>query len=486
MGARLRKRHCATNYEAGLHALAVTAATTLVSQFHFASTRHTQTTPTFTHTHTHLYRDQASIRQAPFTTVSPLPAHTSQKPLLQSLSLMKLLLSLFVFSIISSHTGSTQGMLKKGCFLHQSVLICREEVPHGEDLQNPEIQTLVMSQLPEGTWLSLEEPQLASSGIQKIEIQRSFIDRVETGYFAKVGGKNKVKRLILRNVQGSAVVNKNMLQGLEKSLNYLVVTNGLTVNIADLTEMEYLTDLELMGTKIVGTSVDFEKLLPRLRSLDVKKCNLLQFPWEALAKWLTESESRRLKINDNDWICNCSMVKLKHLHPSVVKSELQKLKCAGPPDLAGKQLSELSDKDLCPEGEPDVEQRGEKGSLEASSSTSADGSGGVGSGSNSGKADLGPSSGQQGKGDQEGKGGAMRIEVIIGGTVVGVLVVAFIIFIIVYKCRLYPKNKNREERTSRTHQNKRYVNVIEEPPLRQYGNNSRGKENGKFAEGAPV
>lgn len=215
--------------------------------------------------------------------------------------------------------GSAQGMLKKGCFLHQSILICREEIPHGEDLQSPEIQTLVMSQLPEGTWLSLEEPQLAGSGIQKIEVQRSFIDKVETGYFAKVGGKNKLKRLILRNVQGSAVVDKNMLQGLEKSLNYLVVTNGLTVNIADLTEMEYLTDLELMGTKIVGTPADFEKLLPRLRSLDIRKCNLLQLPWEALAKWLTEGDSRRLKINDNDWICDCSMVKLKHLHPGFVE-----------------------------------------------------------------------------------------------------------------------------------------------------------------------
>ncbi|KAL5108027.1 SLIT and NTRK-like protein 6 [Taenia crassiceps] len=394
-------------------------------------------------------------------------------PSLQPPSFMKLLLSLFIFSIVSSHTGSIQGMPKKGCFHRQLILICKEEVPHGEDLQSPEIQTLVMSQLPEGTWLTLEEPQLASSGIQKIEVQRSFIDKVETGYFAKVGGKNKLKRLILRNVQGSAVVDKNMLQGLEKSLNYLVVTNGLTVNIADLTEMEKLADLELMDTKIVGTPADFEKLLPRLRSLNIRKCNLLQLPWEALAKWLTEGDSRRLKINDNEWICDCSMVKLKHLHPGVVESELQKLKCAGPPNLAGKQLFELSDEDLCPEGEMVAEQGGEKSSLEASSSTSGDSSARRDSGDNSGRADLGPSSGQQGKADQPGKSGAMRTEVIIGGTVVGVLVVAFIAFIIIYKCHIYPKNKNREERTSRTHQNKRYVNVIEEPPTRQYGNNSR-------------
>ncbi|CDS37590.1 SLIT and NTRK protein 5 [Echinococcus multilocularis] len=398
---------------------------------------------------------------------------------------MKLLLSLFILSIISSHTGSAQGMPKKGCFLHQLILICKEEVPHGEDLQSPEIQTLIMSQLPEGTWLSLEEPQLATSGIQKIEVQRSFIDKVETGYFAKVGGKNKLKRLTLRNVQGSAVVDKNMLQGLEKSLNYLVVANGLTVNIADLTEMEYLTDLGLMSTKIVGTPADFEKLLPRLRSLEIKKCHLLQLPWEALAKWLTESDSRRLKINDNDWNCDCSMVKLKHLHPGVVENELQRLKCAGPPNLAGKQLSELTDKDLCPEGEPDMKQGSGEDSLKASSSTSEDGGDKRGSGSDSSVADLGPSSGHQ-AGDGRAKSGAMRTEVIIGGTVVGALVVAFIIFIIIYKCRLYPKKKNREERTSRTHQNKRYVNVIEEPPLQQYGNNSRGKENGKFAEGAPV
>ncbi|EUB64028.1 Conserved oligomeric Golgi complex subunit [Echinococcus granulosus] len=361
----------------------------------------------------------------------------------------------------------------------------REEVPHGEDLQSPEIQTLVMSQLPEGTWLSLEEPQLASSGIQKIEVQRSFIDKVETGYFAKVGGKNKLKRLTLRNVQGSAVVDKNMLQGLEKSLNYLVVANGLTVNIADLTEMEYLTDLGLMSTKIVGTPADFEKLLPRLRSLEIKKCHLLQLPWEALAKWLTESDSRRLKINDNDWNCDCSMVKLKHLHPGVVENELQRLKCASPPNLAGKQLSELTDKDLCPEGEPDMKQGGGEDSLKASSSTSEDGGDKSGSGSDSSPADLGPSSGHQAE-DGRARSSAMRTEVIIGGTVVGALVVAFIVFIIIYKCRLYPEKKNREERTSRTHQNKRYVNVIEEPPLQQYGNNSRGKENGKFAEGAPV
>ncbi|VDM30889.1 unnamed protein product [Hydatigera taeniaeformis] len=330
---------------------------------------------------------------------------------------MKLILDLFVVLIISSYTGSTQVILKKGCTLHQSVLVCREVVPSGEDLQSPGIQTLVMSQLPEGTCLSLVDPQLATSGIQKIEVQRSFIDRVEEGYFAKVGGKNKLKRLTLRNVQGSAVVDRNMLQGLEKSLNYLVVTNGLKVNIADLTKMEYLSDLELMSTEVVGTAADFEKLLPRLRSLDIKKCKSLQLPWEALVKWLTESDARRLKINDNDWICNCSMAKLKHLQPGVVQSELQKLKCAGPPNIAGKQLFELSEKELCPEGELDMEQKGEKGPLETSSSTRGDISGGSSSGSNIGGSNPGISSGQQGKSDDGGKSGAMRTEVIIGGTV---------------------------------------------------------------------
>lgn len=54
----------------------------------------------------------------------------------------------------------------------------------------------------------------------------------------------------------------------------------------------------------------------------------------------------------------------------------------------------------------------------------------------------------------------VRTEVIIAGTVVGALVLLFIIFIIVYKCRLYPKKKAKEERTTRTHQNKRYACVV--------------------------
>lgn len=231
---------------------------------------------------------------------------------------MKFLLYLLIISSLLVHYSSPQ-VPPQGCFQRSNVLICKGEMPYGEDLQSPEIQTLMISQLPEGSWLSLEAPQLAAAGIEKIEIQRSSINNVDPGYFAKVSGKNMLKRLTLKNVDGSVVVDRNMLQGLEKSLNYLIVINGLSVSIADLKTMENLRDLKLVSTKIVGTPADFEKLLPQLRSLDIRKCNLNHLPWEALANWITKSDSKSLKINDNSWICDCSMMKLKRLQPSVLE-----------------------------------------------------------------------------------------------------------------------------------------------------------------------
>ncbi|VDL21204.1 unnamed protein product [Hymenolepis diminuta] len=398
---------------------------------------------------------------------------------------MKFLFHLHVFLSLLALTSNAQVQPQTGCSTHKTILICSGELPYGDDLQSPDLQTLVMSKLPEGTWLSLENPQLAAGGIQKIEIQRSSLGKVEPGYFASVSGKNKLKRLSFRNVDGSVVVDKNMLKGLEKSLNYLTVINGLTVNIADLADMEYLTDLELMSTKIIGTPADFEKLIPQLRSLEIKKCNLNQLPWEALAKWVANSETKRLRINDNHWICDCPMMKLKRLQPSVLESELQKITCAGPANLMGKQLSELTEKDLCPDGELELNQSLIGGSLEASGSTSGDGRGGGSNSGDNGSNGIGGSSGSESE-EEKGTNVGVRTEVIIAGSVVGILVLAFVAFLIVYKCQLFPKSKSREERASRTHQNKRYVNVIEEPPLQQFGTNGLAKQNGKYSEGAPV
>ncbi|KAM7542639.1 hypothetical protein Aperf_G00000016980 [Anoplocephala perfoliata] len=407
-----------------------------------------------------------------------------------ALYIMKFLLSLLIISSLSTYYSSAQVPPQTGCFQRSNILLCKGEVPRGEDLQSPEIQTLVLSQLPEGSWLSLEEPQLAAGGIQKIEVQRSSIGKVEPGYFANVSGKNKLRRLTMRNVDGPVVVDRNMLQGLEKSLNYLIVTNGLSVNIADLKAMEDLRDLELMNTKIVGTPADFEKLLPQLRSLDIRKCNLNQLPWEALANWITKSDSKRLKINDNSWVCDCSMMKLKQLQSSMLEGDLQKLTCAGPANLKGKQLSELTEKDLCPVDESEANNVGSKGTLEASGSTSgADRGSSSGSDTDTGGSESGgisASSGGDVKENTQVKTAGVRTEVIIAGSVVAFLILVFIIFIIIYKCRLFPKSKSREERASRTHQNKRYVNVIEEPPLQQFGSKVRAKENGKYPEGAPV
>ncbi|KAM3186627.1 hypothetical protein ACTXT7_003928 [Hymenolepis weldensis] len=165
--------------------------------------------------------------------------------------------------------------------------------------------------------------------------------------------------------------------------------------------------------------------------------------------------------------------------------ELQKITCAGPANLMGKQLSELTEKDLCPDGELELNQGLLGSSLEASGSTSGDGRGGS---SNSGDTRLNEIGGSSGSESEEEKGTnfGVRTEVIIASSVVGILVLAFVAFLIVYKCQLFPKNKSREERASRTHQNKRYVNVIEEPPLQQFGTNGLTKQNGKYSEGAPV
>ncbi|VDO16036.1 unnamed protein product [Rodentolepis nana] len=130
--------------------------------------------------------------------------------------------------------------------------------------------------------------------------------------------------------------------------------------------------------------------------------------------------------------------------------------CAGPPKLEGKNLSELTEKDLCPVGEPDVSSGSSKNTLEASGSTSGQGqSGGLNPGGSGSNGVGGLQEG--GWKEEQTKEAGVRTEVIIAGAVVGVLVLAFVAFLIIYKYRLYPKSKSREERTSRTHQNKRYV-----------------------------
>nr|CUU98892.1 hypothetical transcript [Hymenolepis microstoma] len=399
--------------------------------------------------------------------------------------IMKFLFNLLVISSVLVLTTKAQVQYKVGCTAHTSLLLCNGEQPYGDDLQSSELQTIVMSKLPEGTWLSLENPQMVAGGVQKIAIEYSSLAKVEPGYFESVSGRNKLKRLEFRNVKGPLVVDKNLLKGLEKSLNYLTVLSGLKVNIADLAEIEYLIHLDLISTTIVGTLADFEKLFLSLRSLEIKNCNVNQLPWDALAKWLTNGESKRLKIHENEWMCDCSMIKLKHLQPGVIQSDLQKMKCVGPQNPQNKQLSELTEKDLCPVGEPELGPGSSKNPLEASGSTSGDGQGG--------SLNLGGSGSNGAGGLQEGdwkedrtKESGIRTEVIIAGAVVGVLVLAFAVFLIIYKYRLYPKSKSREERASRTHQNKRYVNVIEEPPLQQFEANGRAKENGKYSEGAPV
>lgn len=138
--------------------------------------------------------------------------------------------------------------------------------------------------------------------------------------------------------------------------------------------------------------------------------------------------------------------------------ELQKLVCTGPQALAGRQLSDLTEKDLCPAGEIESEPNISKGSLEASRSTSDNektrGSGNIETIGENGN-DIGPSGGTQ----TEPKKSQIRSEVIIAGTVVGVLILLFVVFFIVYKCR-HSRNRSKEERASRTHQNKRYVYVI--------------------------
>ena len=137
-------------------------------------------------------------------------------------------------------------------------------------------------------------------------------------------------------------------------------------------------------------------------------------------------------------------------------SELQKLTCAGPDNLAGQQLSDLTEQDLCPEGESDLEQGIAKPPLETSSGTRNIGS--EKSGGNVGTLNE-SAGGLQEDALTEVKSSGVRLEVIIAAVVIGVLVLAFIAFVIVYKCRL-SKKKSSEERTSRTHQNKRYVYVI--------------------------
>ncbi|VDD79316.1 unnamed protein product [Mesocestoides corti] len=361
----------------------------------------------------------------------------------------------FIFLLVYlglSHICTTGAqMVQHGrCYKSSSVLICKNSMPTVDDLQFQDIQTVIMTHLSEGTWLYLNDSNPTTTGIQKVEVQSSDIFRVEPGYFAKISGTNKLKRLMLRNVKGSVVVDKSMLQGLAKSLNYLVVVNSLSVKVADLAELEVLTDLELSSTNVIGTPADFEKLLPRLRSLDIKNCNLNQLPWEAIVKWITENDSRRLKINGNSWICDCSIAALKRLQPGIVGSNLQKLTCGSPPNLAGRLLSDITEEELCPVAPPSKNDSA-GGSLQPS---------GNGSGSEDGAGNaINPSMGNKGE-VADVKSSGVRTEVIIAGTVVGALVLIFVVFIIVYKCRLYPKKKNREERTSKTHQNKRYVYVI--------------------------
>ncbi|VDO02183.1 unnamed protein product [Rodentolepis nana] len=232
---------------------------------------------------------------------------------------MKFLFNLLVISSVLAFTTKAQSQYNVGCSKHKTLLLCTGEQPNEDDLQSSELQTIMMVKLPEGTWLSLEKPQVATGEIQKIEIKFSSLAKVDPGYFESVSGRNKLKRLEFRNVDGSLVLDKNVLKGLEKSLNYLSVFYGLKVNIADLTVLENLIHLDLINTTIIGTLADFEKLLQPLRSLEIKDCNVNQLPWDALAKWVSSGESKRLKIHENKWMCDCSIAKIKHLQSGIIQ-----------------------------------------------------------------------------------------------------------------------------------------------------------------------
>ncbi len=224
-----------------------------------------------------------------------------------------LFISTLVITTASANLGST------GCVLRSTLMICREAVPNSEDLDVDRLDALVINRLPENSWLSIGDPEFPGAGLQKVEIQRSSIGRIDPGYFAQISGTNKLKRLKFRMVKGPVVVDANMLKGLKMSLNYLQVENSLAVNIADLAEMEALTDLELVGTKLIGSNADFERLIPRLSSLEIKNCDIDTLPWEAVAQWVAKYDTVNLKINENDWKCDCSIAALKRLQPGVVQ-----------------------------------------------------------------------------------------------------------------------------------------------------------------------
>lgn len=206
-----------------------------------------------------------------------------------------------------------------GCKDRFPMLTCSGTVPTEDDFNQRSFESLYLTRLPEGSWLTVGDPDFSGGSIQKIEVRQSNIGRIDPGYFAKVSGPNKLRRLHFRSVSGEVVVDKKILQGLEMSLNYLQVQGGLSVNIADMAAMEALSDLELINTKIIGTVEDFERIIPRLNSLEIRDCQMDSLPWKTVAKWVSENKAASLKINGNMWNCDCSIAVLKRLGEGVVQ-----------------------------------------------------------------------------------------------------------------------------------------------------------------------
>lgn len=193
-------------------------------------------------------------------------------------------------------------------------------MPARDDLPE-QITALIASKLPDGTWLSsVDESSDDDYGtLQKIEIQKSSIDKIDPGYFANLAGRNKLKKLMLRAVTGSVVVDKAMLQGLTKSLTHLSVLSSIRVDLEAVSDLDGLTELEIVNANIVGNPSSLAMILRNLRSLTVSHTNISTLPWDALTQWVEEDKTRSVKIFENEWNCDCSMAAIKRLPSSLSK-----------------------------------------------------------------------------------------------------------------------------------------------------------------------
>ncbi|VDN15682.1 unnamed protein product [Dibothriocephalus latus] len=194
--------------------------------------------------------------------------------------------------------------------------MCQGQLPQPDELKEG-INKVIIHRLPDDAWLSSPEGDFPERAIEQIEFRSSKIARIEDGFFSRLSGPNRLRKLTFQGVTSSAALDAKTLAGLGSSLNELKVVGKVDVDLNAVGNLSALTELALLNANASPMPEGFLASLPMLRVLEVVNSNLSTLPWSSLIQWANEDRTRGLRISNMVVDCDCRALVLAEQDPAL-------------------------------------------------------------------------------------------------------------------------------------------------------------------------